>query len=459
MNMVLDILDSGAYSTLLLTTVAIAVLLDFLVNRAELVLALESRRNIKGGDSSPTTRTRTSEDDHVTQGDVLDRNDEKPEDRKERPVKEFQTSLVELSHLSALTGRRIFAKCEYENPGESLKDRVANRLVAECLRKGKTSLYEGTSGSTGVSLAKLCHEKNLECHLYVPDDCEKEKLNLMRQYNATVHLCKPTSYSSPEQYSQVCMRACKKAGAYFCDQFENEVNWRDHYTETGPEIWEQAKNLVRRERDENRIAIPFDAFVMSAGTGGTIAGCGRYFKEQSNNQTKVILADPPGSSLQFKVQTNLCYNPEVEREGHRQQRIDDTIMEGFGLNRITKNFQKALPFVDDAVSVSDEDAVLLCHYLRYVENHFCGSSSGAHLVACLHAAAQLPENAVICTVLCDSGERYRNRFWNHEVLKERGLLPPVFDVGESADVEVDTEKLSSLVQQKFEAIFARTVHS
>ncbi|CAD7928699.1 unnamed protein product [Amoebophrya sp. A25] len=437
--------------------------------------------------------------------------------------------LMLLPNLSALCGRSILVKCEHLSVGASLKDRIAQRLVRECVRQGKRKLFEGTSGSTGVSLARLCKEHNarrrkelelkghhhvahdeeatqgkglrgehhekdgnlLECHIFAPEDCEPGKLQLMAEYGAIVHRCKPTTFSSPEHYMQQCLRAVRQSeraqpgSTFFCDQFETELNWREHYENTGPEIWRQLMNMRGRtpgSETETEGGV-LDAFVMSAGTGGTIAGCSRYFKEQTKllrqgnkdqsqrtcggdsfvrqqNQHKmfVVLADPQGSSLATRVREGVCFNADYEREGHRAQLVDqDTITEGFGLNRITQNFRKALPYIDDAISVSDKDAVLMCHYLRYAEGLFCGSSSGAHLAAALQVAAKLPRGSRVLTVLCDKGDRYRKKFWNKDVLRTRGLLP--FN---EADVEAENasssnapplnenaERLADVVRQRF----------
>ena len=198
------------------------------------------------------------------------------------------TKLVELQCLSASTGCRILGKAEFLSPGGCQKDRVARQIVKEAsatLPEGGT-IVEGTSGSTGISLCLAAAAMGYKVHVVMPDDQAQEKVELLRSLGATVETVRPASISSPEHYVNVARSRAEAIGGYFANQFENPANFRAHYDTTGPEVFRQCPEL--------------DAFVMSAGTGGTLSGVGRYLKEQREG-IQVVLADVPGSSLYFKA--------------------------------------------------------------------------------------------------------------------------------------------------------------
>ena len=198
------------------------------------------------------------------------------------------TKLVELKWLSKSTGCRIYGKAEFLSPGGCQKDRVARQIVFEAsksLSKGGT-IVEGTSGSTGISLCLAAAAMGYKVHVVMPDDQASEKVSLLRSLGATVETVRPCSISSPSHYVNVARSRAKQLKAFFCNQFENPANFRAHYESTGPEIWRQCPEL--------------DAFVMSAGTGGTLSGVGRYLKEQ-REQIQVVLADVAGSALYLKA--------------------------------------------------------------------------------------------------------------------------------------------------------------
>jgi cysteine synthase A len=379
------------------------------------------------------------------------------------------TPMVELRSLSKLTGCRVLAKVEYANPGGTGKDRIALAMIEEAERDGRLrpggTVVEGTSGSTGISLSALSAARGYRCVIVMPDDQAPEKRRLIEGFGGEVHVVKTAAIANPEHYVNVARRLAEGTpGAVFMNQFETLANYRAHLTATGPEIWRGAAQLCgggsggskgvlgwffgrrrrRRRRRGGAAAKPggddddddddFDdavhAFVMAAGTGGTIAGVSQYLKARSGGRAAVILADPPGSSLYRYVRSGVCWNAGQAERSLRRHRYD-TIAEGIGLDRVTANL--ALAEIDDAVAVTDQQAVDAAHYLLRHEGLFVGSSSAVNVAATVRfcAAARrrsssssakfnpaplLPPGAVVVTVLCDSGHRHTSRFWCREKL-------------------------------------------
>lgn len=178
------------------------------------------------------------------------------------------TPLCQLHELSRILGRKVFVKMESMNPGGTGKDRAAKYMIQEALKTNNTDhehkpLFEGTSGSTGISLACLCNALGLQLNVVMPDDQAEEKRTLLERLGVKVTVVPPCGISNKDHYVNTARRMAKEAGGVFLDQFENLANFRAHLEETGPELWEQTHGDI-------------DAFVMSAGTGGTIAGVSRY---------------------------------------------------------------------------------------------------------------------------------------------------------------------------------------
>eukprot|EP00445_Apocalathium_hangoei_P027344 CAMPEP_0203922284 /NCGR_PEP_ID=MMETSP0359-20131031/62324_1 /ASSEMBLY_ACC=CAM_ASM_000338 /TAXON_ID=268821 /ORGANISM="Scrippsiella Hangoei, Strain SHTV-5" /LENGTH=1343 /DNA_ID=CAMNT_0050850125 /DNA_START=1 /DNA_END=4032 /DNA_ORIENTATION=+ len=338
------------------------------------------------------------------------------------------TPLVELKRLSQALGCRILAKAEFVNPGGCQKDRVAQSIVEEAessglLRPGGT-IVEGTSGSTGISLSLAAACKGYKVHIVMPDDQASEKVQLLKRFGAEVELVRPASISNPEHYVNVARRRaaeiCENHGpgaAIFADQFENPANFLAHYRGTGPELWAQCGQQL-------------DAFVMSAGTGGTLAGVARYLKEVGS-KARIYLADVSGSSLYNKVAWGVLYASEQAEQTVRRHRTD-TIAEGIGIDRLTANFAQGLPShnggspgIDCAVRVSDQEALDMAYYLLAHEGLFVGSSAAVNCAAAVKVARQLPAGSVVATVLCDGGQRHVTKFYNPSVWEDFGLVAPV----------------------------------
>ncbi|CAG8552749.1 44906_t:CDS:2, partial [Gigaspora margarita] len=292
------------------------------------------------------------------------------------------TPLMRIKSLSEATGCEILAKVEFLNPGGSLKDRAALNIIKKAEEQGLISpnsgctIFEGTSGSTGISIAIISRAKGYNAWIIMPDDQAEEKYQLLEKLGATVEKVKPASIVDKQQFVNLAKSRAEQFGkhqgvqqdvdkdfeiinmqnsivnsrkaGFFANQFENLSNTEAHYYGTGPEIFRQTNGKI-------------DAFVAGAGTGGTISGISRYLKPLIPS-LKVFLVDPPGSGLYNKVKYNIMYSP-YEAEGTRRRHQVDTIVEGVGLNRMTENFNTVHGLIDDAIRVSDEEAVAMARYL------------------------------------------------------------------------------------------------
>ncbi|KAK7207321.1 tryptophan synthase beta subunit-like PLP-dependent enzyme [Myxozyma melibiosi] len=320
------------------------------------------------------------------------------------------TPLVKIKSLSAATGCTILAKAELQNPGGSAKDRVALAIVERAEQEGLIRphsgdvVYEGTSGSTGISLAMICRAKGYTAHICLPSDTSTEKIDLLERLGATVEKVPPAGIVDKRQYVNMARTRAAERNALpgggrglFADQFENEANWRAHYEHTGPEIYSQTGGGK------------LDVFITGAGTGGTISGVSRFLKPRVPGLT-VVLADPPGSGLFNKVKYGVMFDVK-EREGTRRRHQVDTLVEGIGINRVTRNFEIGRPLVDDAVRVTDEEALAMARYLVEHDGLFVGSSTAVNCVAAARYAKKIGPGHTIVTVICDSGSRHLSKFW------------------------------------------------
>ncbi|KAM5443000.1 Cysteine synthase 2 [Microsporum ferrugineum] len=343
------------------------------------------------------------------------------------------TPMVRIRSLSEATGCEILAKAEFLNgAGGSPKDRVALSMIQEAEEKGLLTpfvgdaIYEGTVGSTGISLATLARARGYLAHICMPSDQSTEKSNLLLKLGAMVDRVPPapiveTSHfvnrarslahshgsgqpasreSSPFEKPNIELMtseaAAKQSRGFFADQFENVANWQAHYRTTGPEIYAQCEGKL-------------DAFVAGAGTGGTISGVARYLKPLISNMT-VVLADPQGSGLYNRVRYGVMFDTK-EREGTRRRQQVDSIVEGIGINRVTANFEAGRELVDDAVRVTDAQAIAMARWLVEKDGIFIGSSSAVNCFAAVKTALKLGPGHRIVTILCDSGTRHLSKFW------------------------------------------------
>ncbi|KAI5302962.1 hypothetical protein KEM56_000178 [Ascosphaera pollenicola] len=348
------------------------------------------------------------------------------------------THLVRIKSLSEATGCEILAKAEFLNgAGNSPKDRVALSMIHTAEEEGLLhpysgdTIYEGTSGSTGISLASLARARGYLAHICLPSDQAIEKSDLLLKLGAEVDRVPPapivekgnfvnkarslarehsTSPSPSQSRSdspalearagdstlESAILAAKEGRGFFTDQFENPANWHAHFTGTGPEIYAQCEGHL-------------DAFIAGAGTGGTLSGVALYLKPRLPD-LRVVLADPQGSGLFNKVKYNVMWDIK-EREGTRRRRQVDTLVEGIGVNRITQNFEAGRELVDDAVRVTDAQALAMARWLVEKDGIFVGSSSAVNCFAAVKTALTLGPGHRIVTVLCDSGTRHLSKFW------------------------------------------------
>ncbi|KAF7831277.1 cysteine synthase 2 [Senna tora] len=360
------------------------------------------------------------------------------------------TPLIRINSLSDATGCEILGKCEFLNPGGSVKDRVAVKIIEEALSSGQLCpggiVTEGSAGSTAISLATVAPAYGCKCHVVIPDDAAIEKSQIIEALGATVERVRPVSITHKDHFVNIAKRRASEAnefaskhrrkshltggniepvngyrsdgesqnsvfpidcqGGFFADQFENLANFRAHYEGTGPEIWEQTNGNL-------------DAFVAAAGTGGTLAGVSSFLQEKNPN-IKCFLVDPPGSGLFNKVTRGVMYTKQ-EAEGRRLKNPFDTITEGIGINRITKNFMMAK--LDGAFQGSDMEAVEMARFLLKNDGLFLGSSSAMNCVGAVRLAQAIGPGHTIVTILCDSGMRHLSKFYNPQYLSQLGLTP------------------------------------
>jgi cysteine synthase len=292
------------------------------------------------------------------------------------------TPLFVIKSLSEITGCTIMAKAEFMNgAGGSPKDRVALSIIQSAEEAGLLTphsgdtVYEGTVGSTGISLATLCRARGYLAHICMPSDQAMEKSNLLLKLGAVVERVKPAPIVDQEHFvnrarnlaAEHTTDPAKRGRGFFANQFETEANWRAHYEGTGPEIFDQTRGNI-------------DAFVAGAGTGGTISGVAMFLKSKKPT-VKIVLADPQGSGLYNKIKHGVMFHPQ-EREGTRRRHQVDTMIEGIGLSRSTANFEVGREVIDDAVKVTDDQAMAMARWLVEKDGIFIGSSSAVNCKFC-----------------------------------------------------------------------------
>ena len=338
------------------------------------------------------------------------------------------TPLVKVASLSEYTGCNIYAKLELQNPGGSAKDRVALKVIQNAIDKGLVTphkkhrdlVFEGTSGSTGISIALICNALGLQSFITLPDDTSLEKLKLLVSYGAHIKKVKPASIVDPEQYVNSCISSCNAINndenddrrGIFVDQFENELNWKVHFETTGPEIYTQMNCQI-------------DCFISGIGTGGTIGGVARYLKKsQKLYDLDVCVADPQGSGFFNRIRHGVMYD-HLEKEGSRRRHQVDTLVEGVGLNRITKNFGVNEKYIDYAYRIKDKNALQMARWLSNHDGLFLGSSSCINACSVVDYVREFKlqgSGKNIVFIACDSGSRHLSKFWKEALNIEEAAL-------------------------------------
>jgi len=311
------------------------------------------------------------------------------------------TPMLELKRLNTNPLARVFVKLEFVNPSGSIKDRIVKHIIETYEQEGKlvpgNTLVENSSGNTAAAVAMIAAMKGYKAILVVPDKCSIEKQNALKAFGARVIVTPPGAKpGTPDHYESVAKRLEKEIpGAVRLDQYNNPLNVDAHYHTTGREIFEQLNGDV-------------DYFICGGSTGGTITGVGRYLKEHNPN-TKVVLCDPPGSSMANAFKSG-DYTPSA---GSSQ-------IEGIGKNYQVDCYDPEI--LDDVMSVGDRDAFMTARRMAQEEGVLCGGSSGANVWAALELAkrAKVPTNIV--TVLPDGGSKYLSKVFNPLWLAEHGVI-------------------------------------
>ena len=297
------------------------------------------------------------------------------------------TPLVKLNNLSGETDSTIYAKLEFYNPGGSIKDRVAQYIIrdAECkgLLKPGDTIVEATSGNMGVAFALLSAVKKYKCIFTLPESITKEKIQALKIFGAEVVL---TPKGLPPQDERSCYKVAHKIarekGAFYVNQYFNELNPESHYKITGPEIWRDTEGRI-------------DTFICGIGTGGTITGVGQYLKEK-NPDIEIIGVEPVGSVFKAYL------------EKGQLTEASEFDIEGIGKNFIpgVLNFE----YIDDVIQVKETEASKMVDILVRCEGILAGGSSGAAIAAALKYARGSDKNENIVVILPDTGFKYLSKF-------------------------------------------------
>lgn len=316
------------------------------------------------------------------------------------------TPLVKLKKASELTGCDIWGKCEYANPGGSVKDRPALEIVLAAEREGKLEpgglIVEGTAGNTGIGLAVVANARGYRTLIVMPDTQAQEKIDTLRLMGAELKLVPAAPYSSDNNFQKVAGRLAEELaqtedhGAIWANQFDNTANRDAHIKTTAEEIWRQTDGKV-------------DGFTCAVGTGGTLAGVAMALKGKSKGVT-IACSDPYGAAMY-----SWFTEGKLESSG-------SSITEGIGQSRITANIEGAP--VDMAFRIPDEEAVPMTFDLLRHEGLCLGASSGLNVAGAIRLAKELGPGKTIVTILCDSGLRYQSRLFNPAFLRRKGLPVP-----------------------------------
>lgn len=316
------------------------------------------------------------------------------------------TPMLRLKRASELTGCEIYGKCEFLNPGQSVKDRAALFIVRDAEKRGVLkpggTIVEGTAGNTGIGLALVGNALGYRSVIVMPETQSQEKKDMLRMCGADLRLVPAVPYSNPNNYVKYSGRladeiaATEPAGAIWANQFDNVANRQAHIDGTGPEIWRQTNGKV-------------DGFTCAVGTGGTLAGTAIALKER-NREIQVWASDPLGAKIYELYKPGA---PVVE---------GNSVTEGIGQGRITANLEGAP--VDDAQQVTDTEALTEIFAMIKGEGLVLGGSTGINIAGAIKMAKAMGSGHTIVTVLCDYGDRYASSLFNPDFLRSKDLPVP-----------------------------------
>ncbi len=354
------------------------------------------------------------------------------------------TPIVRLNRVAVGVHAEVYVKCEYLNPGGSHKDRLALNLLRRAeergLRPGGT-IVEATSGNTGASLALLAVLRGYKCIFVMPDKMSQEKIAHLRAFGAKVVVC-PTAVEPDDarSYYSVAKRlAAETPNSFYADQYNNPANPEAHYLSTGPEIWRQTNG-------------DFDVFVAGMGTGGTISGCGKFFKERKKD-IQIVGVDPVGSLYYDFVKTGRVTKPFSYK------------VEGIGEDFFPTTMN--LKIIDEIIRVDDRECFLMTRDLTRLEGLFVGGSGGAAVAGALKYARQFGKpGQKILVFLADGGHKYMSKIFNDDWMRENGFLDDAPGIGTVRDLlvakdrggrELVTATLSSKVRDVIETLKSRGI--
>ena len=316
------------------------------------------------------------------------------------------TPIVDVSQLSPNPAVRILAKLEGQNPGGSVKDRIAKAMLEDAERDGSLApgqrIIEPSSGNTGIGLAMVGNALGYRSVIVIPETQAQEKKDALTLLGAELVQVPAVPYSNPDNYVKLSGRlaeqlaASEPNGAIWANQFDNVANRVAHIQGTGPEIWEQTGGKI-------------DGFTCAVGSGGTLAGIAIALKERNPN-VRIALADPMGAALyEYYV------HGELKASG-------SSITEGIGQGRITANLEGAP--IDTAYQIPDEEALPIIFDLLEHEGLCLGGSSGINVAGAIRLAKELGPGHTIVTILADYGTRYQSKLFNPAFLRGKGLPTP-----------------------------------
>jgi cystathionine beta-synthase len=323
-----------------------------------------------------------------------------------------RTPVVKLQKVAKHVQAAIYVKCEYLNPGGSMKDRVAMTIIADAERRGLLrpggTIIEATSGNTGMGLSMVAAIRGYSCIFVMPDKMSQEKIASLRAFGAKVVIC-PTAVEpdDPRSYYSVSRRLVEETpGSYYVNQYHNPANPEAHYTSTAPEVWEQTGGEI-------------DVFCAGMGTGGTISGCGKYFRERKPG-FKIVGVDPIGSLYYEYVKTGRLTKPFAY------------YVEGIGEDFLPSTMN--LKLLDEVVRVDDKECFLMTRRLTREEGLFVGGSSGAAVAGAIKYAERTGKKENILVLLPDGASKYLSKIFNDDWMRQNGFLEEPDPLGTVQDI-------------------------